>query len=154
MELFEEIYEKYYNQLKRFAISLARGIDEAEELTQETFLRALENIELLKILPEYKRRSWLFSVLKNYFIDVKRKLKFEKNFDENFDAECPEIDYDIKIDVQEMISKLPEKLRGIVFKKYWLDMTSMEISRQLFISDSTVRNHLQTAINLLRQKVK
>jgi len=152
MEIFEELYEKYYNQLKHFALGLTRDMNEAEEIAQETFVRAMANIELLKILPEYKRKSWLFSTVKNYFIDIKRKLKFEKTLEEDFDEKYVEINYDSKIDAMKMLSKLPEKFRDIVFKKYWLDMTSPEIAQSLLIPDSTVRYHLQAAINFLRRK--
>ncbi len=152
MEIFEELYEKYYNQLKHFALGLTRDINEAEEITQETFVRAITNIELLKILPLYKRKSWLFSTCKNCFIDIKRKLKFQITLEENFEEKYIEINYDSKIEAMKMLSKLPEKFRDIIFKKYWLDMTSQEIAQSLLIPDSTVRYHLRAAINFLRQK--
>jgi len=154
MVVIEELYDKYYNQLRRFAINLTRDVLQAEELAQETFVRATANIDLLNILPEYKRRAWLFSVLKNYNTDLMRKNRFEEAFDENLELEGACGDPDSKLDALEMLSKLPAGLRDIVFKRYWLDMTSAEIAETLSIPDSTVRYHLRTAINFLKLKNK
>ncbi|EKD68717.1 MAG: hypothetical protein ACD_47C00471G0003 [uncultured bacterium] len=154
MEIIEELYDRYYEQLRRFALRITRDANQAEELAQETFARAASNVELLNILSEYKRRSWLFSVLKNYNTDLARGKKFEEIFDENLELESACGDPDAKLDAMEMLSKLPPGLRDIVFKRYWLDMTSAEIAGTLTIPDSTVRYHLRTAINFLRRKNK
>jgi len=152
MEIIEELYERYYDQLKRFALGITRDTNQAEELVQETFVRATSNADLLNILPEYKRRSWLFSVLKNYNTDLMRRSKFEEIYDENLELESACGNPDSKLDAMEMLSNLPQNLRDIVFKRYWLDMTSAEIARTLSIPDSTVRYHLSAAINFLRSK--
>lgn len=154
MVLIEELYDRYYGQLRCFATRLTRDADRAEELAQETFARAAANIELLGVMPEYKRRSWLYSVLKNYNTDLARRGRFEEAFDENTEAESACGDPDSKLDAEKMLAKLPGNLRDIVFKRYWLDMTSAEIAETLSIPDSTVRYHLRTAINLLRTKNK
>lgn len=154
MVIIEELHDRYYNQLKRFALGITRDMNQAEELVQETFVRATSNAELLNILPEYKRRSWLFSVLKNYNTDLMRRSKFEEIYDENLELESACGNPDSKLDAMEMLSKLPQNLRDIVFKRYWLDMTSAEIAQTLSIPDSTVRYHLSSAINFLRIKNK
>ncbi len=50
----------------RFALRLAREPDQAEDLTQETFLRAYRNWE--KYTPGTRARSWLFTICRNLFI--------------------------------------------------------------------------------------
>lgn len=41
---FEDIYKKYYSSLNKYLFSLTKNEDLAEELTQETFFKALKNI--------------------------------------------------------------------------------------------------------------
>jgi RNA polymerase sigma-70 factor (ECF subfamily) len=61
---------------------------------------------------------------------------------------------DIKILTQEAMTILPEKIRDIVYKRYWLGMTSKEIGDSLSLPPSTVRYHLSSAISLLKNKYK
>ncbi len=60
---FEEIYRTYYTPLYRYLLSLTKNSDSAEELTQETFFKALKNIE--KYDPEQKTLTWLCAIGKN-----------------------------------------------------------------------------------------
>ena len=69
MEQFEEVYSKYYQSIYRYILSLSKNPNIAEEITQETFYKALKNIN--KYNPEYKMLTWLCNIkkikdLKNY----------------------------------------------------------------------------------------
>lgn len=154
--IIEELYDKYENHLLRFARSLTGGTGEAEDLVQETFLRAMSNTALLEILPDYQVKSWLFKVLKNCLIDKKRREKYEQltELNEQVCELAAETDMDLKILMKEAMSILPEKSRDIVYKRYWLGMNSREIADILSIPASTVRYHLSSALNLLKNKYK
>lgn len=150
----QELYHKYEQHLLRFARSLSGDKSEAEDLVQETFLKSMINMELLCTLPDYKVKSWLFKVIKNCFIDKKRSRKLEvlTEFYENQYELLDEPNLDINILTQEALSYLPEKSRDIIYKRYFLDMTSDEIGKILSIPSSTVRYHLRSAINLLKKQ--
>ncbi|MEG0578504.1 MAG: sigma factor, partial [Niameybacter sp.] len=45
MEKFEDIYEKYFLDVYKYVLSLSRNNHIAEEITQETFFKALKNID-------------------------------------------------------------------------------------------------------------
>src|SRR5690606_9760305 len=71
-ESIESIYNDYFLDIYRFLLSLCRDHHTAEDLVQETFLRAylhVENYENETI------KSWLFTVAHNAFIDHYRKQK-------------------------------------------------------------------------------
>lgn len=147
-----ELYEKYHDRLLRFALSLAHDSDLADDLVQETFTRAMSNIELLKILPDYKKKSWLFSVLRNYFLDTARKRKFETMMRDDLEPSFS-VRFENRIDCINLISGLSDKLKDILFMKYWLGMNSREIGCQLAIPPSTVRYRLRHAISILKKNL-
>jgi RNA polymerase sigma-70 factor (ECF subfamily) len=49
-----------------------------------------------------------------------------------------------------LLSKLSDKFRDVVFKRYWLGMNSSEIARVMSVPASTVRWRLHTALKLLK----
>jgi RNA polymerase sigma-70 factor (ECF subfamily) len=159
----QELYDVYEAHLLRFARSLTRDMGDAEDLVQETFLRAISNMVLLQTLAENKIKSWLFRVLKNIFIDKYRRQRLE------VPVEDEEIvsDFSVEDEVEgrmlseEFLKCLPDKDREIVHKRYWLGMTSREIAKLLSIPDSTVRyrlhisiNHIKSEYNKLQEGIK
>ena len=69
---FEALYTACFHKLYRFALSLARSEAEAEEIVQETFLRAMQQADNL---PEANLDAWLFRVARNVHISRLRKRK-------------------------------------------------------------------------------
>lgn len=71
---FEQIYKDYYTPVYRYLLSLTKNSHTAEEITQETFFKALKNIE--KYNPEQKMLTWLCTIGKNtYFSDYRKQQK-------------------------------------------------------------------------------
>ena len=56
-------------------MSLAHDSDRADDLVQETFMRAMANLQLLEMLNTYQVRSLLYRTLRNRFIDERRAMK-------------------------------------------------------------------------------
>lgn len=67
----ESLYTACFNKLYRFALSLTRIPSEAEEIVQETFLRALQQAN--KLPADANLDAWLFRVAKNVHISRLRK---------------------------------------------------------------------------------
>ena len=68
---FEEIYRSYFDPVYRYVLSLTRDEQEAEELTQETFFKALQAIDGYR--GESSLKTWLCSIAKNCFYSEKRR---------------------------------------------------------------------------------
>ncbi|MDD2717913.1 MAG: RNA polymerase sigma factor [Candidatus Wallbacteria bacterium] len=147
-----EMFEAFSDQLTCYATGISRDRDLAEDLVSETFGRALRNRELLQMLPDYKVRSWLYRVLKNIFIDQRRRAVLEAAFYE--DSEAYESDGFEKMEYRQFLEILPDALREVIVKKYWLNMNSSEIAESLSIPASTVRFRLSRALGLLRKNLE
>ena len=71
MEDFDEIYAEYYSQVYKFVLSLCREPALAEEITQETFFKALKSIDSFK--GNCKLSTWLCKIARNTFCSYTRK---------------------------------------------------------------------------------
>ena len=70
-ETAEKLYETYYMQVYSFVMTLAGNRDTAEEITQETFFRAMTSKHSFR--GESKPLSWLCAIAKNLYTDEKRR---------------------------------------------------------------------------------
>ncbi|MBN1552393.1 RNA polymerase sigma factor [bacterium] len=149
--MIAELYDTYYDELKQYASARCINPDDAEDLLQETFLKAMTHIELLKILSHSQRRAWLYRVLKNIHIDLIRRRKFEIPTDDLIEMPV-NADPSNVMDTERLLSKIPVRFRNVMEMKYILGMTSNEISRILSMEPSSVRFRIYTAQHRLRSK--
>ena len=80
MQDIEEIYIKYFETVKRYLFCLTNNNDTAEELTQETFYRAVQKIGTFK--GECKISVWLCKIARNIWYDELKKNKRIENLSE------------------------------------------------------------------------
>ena len=146
-----ELYEEYSEQLDRFATGLTRDPNRANDLVQETFVRAMTHLELLKLLKHYQRRARLYRVLKNLFIDQQRARQREQALLEQL-ADLVEVESHPFVDARlyGLFDLVPERYRDLLEKRYVLGMTSQEIGERLGVPAATVRSRLRLAIKWLR----
>ena len=79
---FQEVYNLYFRDVYRYALSLCRNESIAEEITQETFYKALAKLDSFD--GQCKITVWLCQIAKNTYISMCRK---DKHFVPNADAE-------------------------------------------------------------------
>ena len=72
---FEKAYNEYYTPVYRYIFSMCKDKYTAEEITQETFFKALKNIE--KYDPSQKMLTWLCAIAKRLLINRYKKDKRE-----------------------------------------------------------------------------
>ncbi len=71
MQDFDEIYRQNFTDVYKFAVSLCRDPVLAEEITQETFFKALRQIDRFK--GESRLSTWLCRIARNVYIDHTRR---------------------------------------------------------------------------------
>lgn len=148
--MLEDIYDFHEGSLRRLARSVSRNAAEADDLMQETFLRALSHSDLLQTLSPLQQRAWLSSVLRNCMVDLRRMERRECLVSEPEDVPA-ESGIDGELEAMDWLARLPLGMRDVVFKRYWLGMTGREISVSLGIPDGTVRYRLHMAVTMLRK---
>lgn len=77
---FEQVYSKYYGSVYRYVFSMAKDENIAEEITQETFYKALKNIN--KYNSKFKMLTWLCQIAKNTYYTYYKKSKNLYELDE------------------------------------------------------------------------
>lgn len=80
MQNIEQIYNEYFETVKKYLFCLTNNNDIAEELTQETFYRAVQKIDTFK--GESKISTWLCTIARNVWYDELRKNKRIQNISE------------------------------------------------------------------------
>ena len=80
MQDMEQIYEQYFETVNKYLFCLTRNNDISEELTQETFYKAVKKIDTYK--GECKMSVWLCQIAKNLWYDYCKKNKKIVNFEE------------------------------------------------------------------------
>lgn len=68
---FDRVYAEYFNEVYKFALVLCREPNQAEELTQEAFFKALKNIH--KFRGNCRITTWLCQIVKNCYYDTARR---------------------------------------------------------------------------------
>ena len=147
-----DLYQEFENRLRRYAISLTRDSSRADDLVQETFIRAMAHLELLQRLNRYQRQAWLYRVLKNLFLDQQRARQREQMLAEQLVqlALTDDVAGASMMLAYGLFDLVPERYRELLRQRYVLGMTSEEIGRELGIPAATVRSRLHLAIQWLR----
>jgi len=146
-----ELFEEYEEPLHRYATRLAGDTDRADDLVQETFVRAMGHLTLLGELNRYQRRAWLYRVLKNRFLDEQRARQREQALAQRLARRARIAQGPAQMLLSpDLFDQIPDRYREVLQRRYFLGMTSAEIGRELGIPAATVRSRLHLAIKWLR----
>ncbi len=133
MQNMEEIYKEYFEMIKRYLFCLTHNNDIAEELTQETFYRAVKKINTFK--GECKISVWLCQIAKNiWYNELKKKKRIESRMKEYNTSELIEnelenriISKESKLEIYKKIQRLDEKTRNVMYLRITGELSFKEI---------------------------
>jgi RNA polymerase sigma-70 factor (ECF subfamily) len=160
---FEELAMPLFDSLYNFARWIARDSDDAEDLVQETYLKALRGFESFQ--PGTNFRAWIFQVLRNTFLssrtNYERRMTEELDSDEDgpelaVDTETPETILMNRCNfqvVQRAIDDLPVHYRETLLLCEVEEMSYQQIAEVLSIPIGTVMSRLARARKAVRESL-
>lgn len=143
---FQEIALPHFHALYTFARSIATTRQDAEDLVQETFLRAFNKFDQFDYGTNIK--AWMFRILRNIAIDNHRNkdalssIENESYEEELFSLAAKESNVDVSIDLKNALNQLPEQYRVVVLLKDVEGFNYQEISDILNFPIGTVMSRL------------
>ena len=156
-ELFEELAMPLFDSLYNFARWLANDRDEAEDLVQETYTKALRGFASFEQGTNF--RAWMFRILRNTFLTSRTGLKSTVPLDDEeslaipIAAETPESILLGNLDQQQLrdaIAELPVAYREVLLLCDVEEMSYKEIAEALAIPIGTVMSRISRARAALR----
>jgi RNA polymerase sigma-70 factor, ECF subfamily len=149
--------ESYWPQVFRFALSLTRDAHLAEDLAQDTIVRACQRLGQLKSAAA--TRAWLFRIAANLWKDQLRRHESVTTLAGEHGVraiDCPVTQLSLQEDVRETISTisaLPETQRAVLHLYAVEDLPLVEIAEILNLKRATVRVHLCMARKTIRARL-
>ena len=156
MPLFEQLYN--------FAHWLTRNREEAEDLVQETYAKALRGFAAFQVGTNF--RAWMYRILRNTFLTSRTGLKATMTVPLETEEDGPELAVEadtpetILIEnvttqlVQDAIGELPLHFREIILLCDVEEMSYQEIAETLSVPIGTVMSRLSRARKLLRDNLR
>jgi len=156
-EAFTYIYDLHFDKIYRYIYVKVRSQSEAEDLTQDVFIKAYEG------LKNYKWRdlpitAWLFKIAHNRVIDHVRKASKEKRADLNeadaISAGDPVYMTEQNFEIYELkgaLEKLPDAQREVATLRFISELSIAEVALTLGKSEGTVKALQFNAIASLRK---
>jgi RNA polymerase sigma-70 factor, ECF subfamily len=162
---FAEIVNRHLSGVYKFSYRYVRDAADADDIAQETFVRAWKNLK--KFDTSKNLKTWLFTIAKNASLDLlkkKKPLAFSKITDaeselESFLApyiasgELPEAAVDAKFlkgDIDEALAKLPPAYRAVLALRYNDHLKFREIAATLGEPIDTVKSKHRRGLALLK----
>ncbi|MFN0276035.1 MAG: sigma-70 family RNA polymerase sigma factor [Chitinophagales bacterium] len=167
--IFEKEFLPHADALYNFAYHLVYDEEDANDLVQETFLKAYRFIDSYQ--QGTNAKAWLFKILKNAFInDYRKKVKqptkvdYDKLFDYKETEEESYVEYvDLRQEVFQgligdevtrAINELPVDFKTVILLCDVEDFSYEEIAKIVDIPIGTVRSRLHRARNILKDKLR
>jgi len=162
-DAFTVLVERYKDAVQNLAYRMLSNAAEAEDVTQETFVRAYTQLATYK--PAHKFSTWLLSIASHLAIDQLRRRRFlalpledvpflDWIADVGTGPEQSALEGEQQDEVQTYLQRLPGKYRAVIVLRYWYDFSYEEIARTLDLTPALVKARLHRARELLARYMK
>lgn len=150
------------DELLRFAYKLTANREEANDLLQETSLKALDNED--KYMPDTNFKGWMYTIMRNIFINNYRKIVRDQTFIDQSDNlyhlslpqdsgfESTEGAYDLK-EMRRVVGTLPKEYR-VPFSMHVSGFKYREIAERLNLPLGTVKSRIFFTRQKLQSELK
>ena len=166
LDAFRDLIEPHQASVFRIALSVLGNREEAEEATQDTFVRVYRGLHSFR--GDAAFRGWVCRVAVNTCYNASRRARRRRAVEKAMDPwilpetgsgdkaspESETADREIGRKLRELIRKLPEKLHEVVVLSYLRDLSHDEIADALGIPRGTVKSRLHLARERLARDIR
>jgi RNA polymerase sigma-70 factor, ECF subfamily len=156
-DAFSTLYDRYVQQIFRYLYHRTGSASEAEDLTSQTFLSALEAI------PRYRHQgyfaAWLFRIARGKVIDHVRRRQRQFPLDDTYSAETPDflanvVHSDEINTLKALIQELDEDEQELIRLRYTVGLPFAQIAVILDSNENTVKKSLYRIIARLQGELE
>ena len=147
------LYDAHAASVRRYAVHLTGDSSAADDVVQETLLRAWRTPRILAEDPA-ATRSWMYTVARHLVVDEARSARRRREITM---AETPETAVQDAADavldamlIEEALAGLSRAHRDVVVRAYYLGSSVAEIAEELAIAEGTVKSRLHYGLKALR----
>ncbi len=165
---FDTLLERHKAKLFNYILSMVKDSNLADDIFQETFVKAITTIKQGRYNDQGKFSAWLCRIARNLVIDTFRQEKSEcavsadgVSYDILNRADLSEgtiedelIDLQIESDIRSLIDSLPEVQREVLTMRFYRDLSFKEIAEFTGVSINTALGRMRYAILNLRRLAK
>ncbi|MCX6219734.1 MAG: RNA polymerase sigma-70 factor [Bacteroidia bacterium] len=157
----DDLFGYYYPRLHHFSKSILKIENEIDDILQDVFVKIWLNRQ--KIGNAETFNAYIFTITKNGVLNLIRKnlsdhtfrdQLFHRSVAEEYQPENQLEFEEIKVGIDQIVAKLPEKRQQIFILSRTDGLSNKEISQQLNISEKTVEDHITHAIKQIKRSMK
>ena len=163
-----QLIERHSRRVKEYIRMMVKDNDVADDIFQETFIKAVRVIDEGRYTDNGKFLSWVLRIAHNQVIDYFRSRKQLKQVNEadagfnvlgtlRFAEQTVEDDMvatQISSDVRHLVERLPDEQREVVMLRYFSGLSFKEIAEQTDVSINTAVGRMRYALINLRKMIK
>ncbi|MBR5847399.1 MAG: sigma-70 family RNA polymerase sigma factor [Bacteroidaceae bacterium] len=162
---FDELLARYQSKLFNYIFFIVRSQELAEDIFQETFVKAITTIQQGRYTPSGKFGSWLTRIAHNMIVDSYRQERNENTIsndevevdlfndadlcDDNIETQM--VNEQTLTDVRRLMDALPSNQREVVYMRYYQDLSFKEIAEITGVSINTALGRMRYAIMGMRR---
>lgn len=162
---FDELLQRHKKSIFNYIFFIVRNKDIAEDVFQDTFIKAIMTIKQGRYTENGKFRAWIMRIAHNLVIDYFRQEKNEKTVsNDEFEVDLLNdvslsdltiedflIEKQIVEDLKKLITFLPANQRQVLEMRFYQDLSFKEISEKVGISINTALGRMRYAILNIRK---
>lgn len=156
MQDFDRIYAEYFSEVYKFALTLCKNPTLAEEITQETFFKALKNIDSFN--GSCKISTWLCTIAKNTFYSHNKKQSSHTEFSLSLDISDESLeerfaDKETAYAIHKVLHKLKEPYKEVFWLRTFGDLSFAQIGTLFSKTESWARVTYYRAKTLIKEEL-
>jgi RNA polymerase sigma-70 factor, ECF subfamily len=166
-EAFRTLFEENKNLIFSLAYRYAKNMEDAEDILQDTFIKAYHSLHTFQLQNNSTFSSWIYRICINCSIDFLRKNKKRKQSSDHnveiqdvpsshpsLDPESPKNLNDVQEKLNLVLEQLSARQRMIFILKHYQEMSTREIAEYMNCSEGSVKKQLFRAVLLVKENFK